>query len=40
LAITCPKCHFDNPDTLKFCGEERFKKLMERVNYEWEHFEE
>jgi non-specific serine/threonine protein kinase len=23
-------------DTLR--GEERFKKLMERVNYEWEHF--
>jgi hypothetical protein len=21
-------------------GEERFKKLMERVKYEWEHFEE
>jgi len=21
-------------------GEERFKKLMERVRYEWEHFEE
>jgi hypothetical protein len=20
-------------------GEERFKKLMERVKYEWEHFE-
>jgi hypothetical protein len=21
LAIKCPKCHSDNPDTLKFCGE-------------------
>jgi non-specific serine/threonine protein kinase len=21
-------------------GEERFKKLMERIKYEWEHFEE
>ena len=21
-------------------GEERFKKLMKRVKYEWEHFEE
>jgi len=21
-------------------GEERFKKLMEQVKYEWEHFEE
>jgi hypothetical protein len=21
-------------------GEERFKKLMERAKYEWEHFEE
>jgi len=21
LAITCPKCHSDNPETLKFCGE-------------------
>ena len=21
-------------------GEEHFKKLMERVKYEWEHFEE
>jgi len=21
-------------------NEERFKKLMERVKYEWEHFEE
>jgi hypothetical protein len=21
-------------------GEERFKKLMERVKYEWEHFDE
>jgi hypothetical protein len=21
-------------------GEERFKKLMERVKYEWEHFED
>jgi hypothetical protein len=23
-----------------FSGEERFKKLLERVKYEWEHFEE
>lgn len=21
MAVTCPKCHFDNPETLKFCGE-------------------
>ena len=21
MAITCPKCHSENPDTLKFCGE-------------------
>ena len=21
MAIKCPTCHFDNPDTLKFCGE-------------------
>jgi serine/threonine protein kinase/Flp pilus assembly protein TadD len=21
VAITCPKCHSENPDTLKFCGE-------------------
>jgi len=21
LAITCPKCHYDNPETQKFCGE-------------------
>jgi len=21
LAIKCPKCHFDNPDTQRFCGE-------------------
>ena len=21
MPITCPKCHSDNPDTLKFCGE-------------------
>jgi len=21
VAVTCPKCHLENPDTLKFCGE-------------------
>jgi predicted amidophosphoribosyltransferase len=21
VAITCPKCHSENPETLKFCGE-------------------
>lgn len=21
MSVTCPKCHTDNPDTLKFCGE-------------------
>ncbi len=21
MAVKCPKCHFENPDTLKFCGE-------------------
>jgi len=21
MGIKCPKCHFDNPDTQKFCGE-------------------
>jgi hypothetical protein len=21
VAVKCPKCHFENPDTLKFCGE-------------------
>ena len=21
MGIKCPKCHSDNPDTLKFCGE-------------------
>jgi hypothetical protein len=25
---------------LEKLGEERFKKLMERVKYEWEHFEQ
>jgi hypothetical protein len=26
------------PDNIR--GEERFKKLMEKAKYEWEHFEE
>ena len=21
MAVTCPKCHSDNPETLKFCGD-------------------
>jgi len=21
MGIKCPKCHFDNPDTQRFCGE-------------------
>ena len=21
MAVKCAKCHFENPDTLKFCGE-------------------
>jgi len=21
MAVTCPKCHFDNPETQRFCGE-------------------
>ena len=29
-----------DPFLEKIRGEERFKKLMERVKYEWEHFEE
>ncbi len=28
-----------NPFFANIRGEERFKKLMERVKYEWEHFE-
>jgi len=28
-----------DPFLVKLRGEERFKKLMDRVKYEWEHFE-
>jgi len=28
-----------DPFLENICGEERFKKLMERVKYEWENFE-
>ena len=41
------KCGFINypflveydPFLVNIRGEERFKKLMQRVKYEWEHFE-
>jgi hypothetical protein len=40
MAMKRPNCRSDDPQTVKFRGEERFKKPMERVKTEWEHFEE
>jgi hypothetical protein len=36
--INCPALEW-NPYLANIRGEERFRKLMERVKYEWEHFE-
>ena len=38
--INCPFLNQYDPFLENLRGEERFKKLMERVKYEWEHFEE
>jgi hypothetical protein len=37
--INYPYMNQYDPFPAKLRGEERFKKLMERVKYEWEHFE-
>ena len=38
--INYPLLAEKDPFLANIRGEERFKKLMERVKYEWEHFEE
>jgi hypothetical protein len=38
--INYPYMNSIDPFLENIRGEERFKKLMERVKYEWEHFEE
>jgi hypothetical protein len=38
--INYPLMNGLDPFLANIRGEERFKKLMERVKYEWEHFEE
>jgi hypothetical protein len=37
--IPCLRCMIP-PRPFSIRGEEHFKKLKERVKYEWEHFEE
>jgi hypothetical protein len=38
--INYPFLNTYDPFLKNIRGDERFKKLMERVKYEWEHFEE
>jgi eukaryotic-like serine/threonine-protein kinase len=38
--INYPLLAVKDPFLANIRGEPRFKKLMERVKYEWEHFEE
>lgn len=38
-AMKLPNCRSDDPENVKFRGEKHFQKLMQRLKYDWEHFE-
>jgi len=40
MAMKRSNCRSDDPETVKFRGGEHFQKLMQRVKYDWGHFEE
>jgi hypothetical protein len=38
--MKCPKCQTEDSETSLFRSSRGMYELMERVKYEWEHFEE